>query len=116
MMDPIGFSLQNFDADGSWRKTEYGKPIDVSGELDGGRKFQGADELIALLIKDHQNDFLRSVSSKMLTYALGRGTDWYDKPAIDRIIKETENAGTGTRAMIKAVIRSVPFQYRRGDG
>ena len=116
MMDPIGFSLQNFDADGSWRKTENGKPIDVTGELDGGREFQGADELIALLTKDHQNDFLRSVSSKMLTYALGRGTDWYDKPAIDRIIKETENAGTGTRAMIKAVIRSVPFQYRRGDG
>jgi hypothetical protein len=116
LMDPIGFGLQNFDADGSWRTTENGKPIDVSGELFDGIKFQGPDELRRLLLKHHQNDFIRSMASKMLTYALGRGTDWYDKPALDGIVNETISAELGTRDLIHAVIRSVPFQYRRGDG
>ncbi len=116
LMDPIGFGLQNFDADGSYRTEEGGDPIDASGQLAGGQAFQGADELREILLRDHQHDFHRSVASKLLTYALGRGTDWYDKPAIDGIIRETTESGGGTRAMIKAVIRSVPFQYRRGDG
>ncbi|MBK1826282.1 DUF1592 domain-containing protein [Haloferula rosea] len=116
LMDPIGFGLQNFDADGSWRTKENGKPIDASGQLGDGQKFQGADDLRRLLLEHHREDFLRSAGSKMLTYALGRGTDWYDKPAIDRIVRETEDGDFGTRAMIHAVIRSVPFQYRRGEG
>jgi mono/diheme cytochrome c family protein len=115
LMDPIGFGLQNFDADGSWRTTENGKPIDVSGELFDGITFQGPDELRALLLKHHQNDFIRSMASKMLTYALGRGTDWYDKPALDGIVNGTITSNLGTRNLIHAVIRSVPFQYRRGD-
>ncbi len=116
LMDPIGFGLQNFDADGSFRTEEHGRPIDASGQLVGRQKFEGADELREVLLRDHRHDFHRSVASKLLTYALGRGTDWYDKPAIDGIIRETEKAGGGTRAMIKAVIRSAPFQYRRGEG
>lgn len=116
LMDPIGFGLQNFDANGSWRTKENGKPIDASGQLGEGQNFQGADDLRKLLIEHHREDFLRSVSSKMLTYALGRGTDWYDKPAIDRIVTETQAQNLGTRALIHALIRSVPFQYRRGEG
>lgn len=116
LMDPIGFGLQNFDADGSWRTEENGKTIDASGQLADGGKFKGADELRQLLLEHHAEDFMRSVASKMLTYALGRGTDWYDKPAIDRMIDETRKAGTGTRDMIHALTRSVPFQYRRGEG
>jgi len=116
LMDPIGFGLQNFDADGSWRTTENGKPIDASGQLGEDRKFQGADDLRKLIIKHHRDDFLRSVSSRMLTYSLGRGTDWYDKPAIDRIVRETKEQNLGTRALIHAITQSVPFQYRRGEG
>ncbi|MGE9270807.1 MAG: DUF1592 domain-containing protein [Verrucomicrobiales bacterium] len=115
LMDPIGFGLQNYDADGSWRSEEHGKPIDVSGELDGGLKFHGADELRSLLLHHYEEEFLRSVASKMLTYALGRGSDWFDKPAIDQIVNHTQANELGTRAMIRAVIDSVPFQYRRGD-
>ncbi|BCX46647.1 filamin [Haloferula helveola] len=116
LMDPIGFGLENFDGDGSYRMKENGRPIDASGQLADGRKFQGSEELRRILLDEHRSDFHRSVASKMLTYALGRGTDWYDKPAIDAIVRETEAAGGGAREMVKAVIRSVPFQFRRGEG
>ena len=115
LMDPIGFGLQRFDADGSWRDSEAGRPIDDSGELLDGSRFQGPGELRRLLLSRHRGDFHRSAVTKLLTYALGRGTDWYDKPAIDAILAETERHGGGTRAMIHALIHSVPFQFRRGD-
>jgi hypothetical protein len=115
LLDPIGFGMENFDAAGSWRDQDNGKPIDASGELAGGRKFHGVEELRRVLVEDHRSDFHRSVAAKMLTYALGRGLDWYDKPAIDRIVSETEAAGGSSLSMIRAVIDSVPFQFRRGD-
>ncbi len=115
LMDPIGFGLENFDASGAWRDHENGKPINAAGELADGRKFQGVEELRKVLVNDHRSDFHRSVASKLLTYALGRGLDWYDKPAIDRIVAETEAAKGSSRALIRAVIDSVPFQFRRGD-
>ena len=115
LMDPIGFGLENFDASGAWRDQENGKAIDASGELIGGRKFHGVDELRKVLVQDHREDFHRSVATKLLTYALGRGLDWYDKPALDRIVSETEKAGGSSRALLRAVIDSTPFQYRRGD-
>ena len=116
LMDPIGFGLENFNADGTYRKEADGKPVDASGTLASGRSFVGADELRQILIEDHKADFHRAVATKMLTYAIGRGVDWYDKPAIDQIVKETEAAGGGTRDIIHAIIRSVPFQKRRGEG
>jgi hypothetical protein len=116
MMDPIGFGLENFDATGAWRNDEHGKPIDSSGEMVDGKKFSGVDELRKYLAQDHRSDFHRAVATKLLTYALGRGLDWYDKPAIDKIVSETEAANGSSRAMLKAVVKSVPFQYRRGDG
>lgn len=116
LMDPIGFGLENFNADGSYRTEADGKPVDASGTLASGRSFVGADQLRQILIEDHKADFHRAVATKMLTYAIGRGVDWYDKPAIDRIVKETEAAGGGTRDIIHAIIRSVPFQKRRGEG
>jgi hypothetical protein len=115
LMDPIGFGLENFDASGAWRDKENGKDIDTSGELMDGRKIRGVDDLRKALVEDHHAEFHRTVASKLLTYALGRGLDWYDKPALDRIVSETEKAGGGSRAMLRAVIQSAPFQYRRGD-
>jgi mono/diheme cytochrome c family protein len=115
LMDPIGFGLENFDATGAWRDQDNGKPIDPSGQLIDGHKFQGVEELRKVLVTDHRSEFHRSVASKLLTYALGRGLDWYDKPALDRIVTETEAANGSSRALIRAVVDSVPFQYRRGD-
>lgn len=115
LMDPIGFGLENFDAAGAWRDQENGKDIDTAGELISGRKIHGVDELRKALVEDHRPEFYRSVATKMLTYALGRGLEWYDRPALDRIVSETEKAGGSSRAMLRAVIDSVPFQYRRGD-
>jgi mono/diheme cytochrome c family protein len=115
LMDPIGFGLENFDATGAWRDRDNGKPIDSSGQLIDGHKFQGVEELRKVLVNDHRSEFHRSVASKLLTYALGRGLDWYDKPALDRIVTETEAANGSSRALIRAVVDSVPFQYRRGD-
>ena len=66
-----------------------GKPVDASGTLASGKSFVGADELRQILLDDHKTDFHRAVATKMLTYAIGRGVDWYDKPAIDQIVKET---------------------------
>lgn len=116
LMDPIGFGLENFDADGSYRSEANGKPVDASGKLASGREFEGADELRAILIQHHRSDFHRAVASKMLSYAIGRGVDWYDKPALDQIVRDTEAAGGGARDLIRAVIHSVPFQMRRGEG
>jgi hypothetical protein len=116
LMDPIGFGLENFDATGAWRDEENGKPIDTSGQFLDGQKFEGVEQLRNLLVTDYRSEFHRTVASRMLTYALGRGLDWFDKPALDRIVSETEAAGGDSHAMLRAVIRSVPFQYRRGDG
>lgn len=115
LLDPIGFGLEGFDAIGRWRDEENGKPIDDEGQLASGERFAGPAELREILLRHHREEFLRSVASRMLTYALGRGTDWYDRPAIDRIIREASGQGESTRAMIRAVIHSVPFQFRRGD-
>lgn len=116
LMDPIGFSLDCFDADGSYRNRDGGRPLDLSGELFGGRVFTGPEELRVLLLRDHREDILRGVASKMLTYALGRGTEWYDKPALDHIVRECIENGGRTRSMIRAIVHSVPFQYRRSGG
>ncbi|QJE94684.1 DUF1592 domain-containing protein [Luteolibacter luteus] len=115
LMDPIGFALENFDAAGAWRDQENGKDLDTAGKLITGREIHGVDDLRKALVQDHKEEFYRSVATKMLTYALGRGLDWYDKPALDRIVSDTEKAGGNSRALVRAVIDSVPFQYRRGD-
>ncbi|WP_193214351.1 DUF1592 domain-containing protein [Luteolibacter marinus] len=115
MMDPIGFGMENFDASGAWRDQDQGEPIDASGELTDGTVIHGVDDLRRALVENHLSDFHRAVANRLLTYALGRGLDWYDKPALDRIVAETEKAGGSSRAMLRAVVDSVPFQYRRGD-
>ena len=115
LMDPIGFAMENFDASGAWRDAEHGLPLDVSGEWADGTGFVGIEGLRDGLLHRHREDFHRALASRLLTYALGRGIDWYDKPAIDGIVAATASAGGSSRALLRAVIHSVPFQYRRGD-
>jgi hypothetical protein len=113
LMDPLGFGLENFDAIGRWRVSENGHRIDPAGTLADGRAFTGPAELLEILRQDPQDRFLRTAASKMLTYALGRGLEYYDRPAIDRIVSRAKEDDGRIHSLIHAVIQSVPFQYRR---
>ena len=114
-MDPIGFGLENFDGIGRWREKENGKPIDASGELYTGEGFAGPGELRSLLA-DHKSDaFMRCLVEKMLTYALGRGVEFYDKPAMAEIIRSSAEGEHRFHALVKSIVHSVPFQKCRGD-
>lgn len=115
LMDPIGFGMENFDAVGGFREKENDKPINSSGELADGGKFNGVGELRELLISKHDEDYHRALATKLLTYALGRGLEWYDRPAIDAIVSKTKADGGRFQTLIRAVIDSVPFQYRRAS-
>jgi len=112
-MDPLGFALDNFDAIGRWRTTETeGKiPIDVSGALPDGTKFQGPVELRNLLMA-HPEQFVTTLTEKMLTYALGRGVEYYDQPAIRGILREAAPKNYRWSALVLAIAKSAPFQMR----
>ncbi|MBI1899875.1 MAG: DUF1592 domain-containing protein [Planctomycetia bacterium] len=112
-MDPLGFGLENFDAVGAWRDKEGDEPIDASGELPDGRKFNGPSELKQILLGD-KADFRRCLAEKMLTYALGRGLEYYDRCAVDDIVRAVEQDGEGMQALVHAIVASDPFQKRRG--
>lgn len=114
LMDPIGFGMEKFDAVGAWRDTEPGGgAIDTAGKLVTGQSFADAAELRDLIVRDHHREFHRALASKLLTYALGRGLEWYDRPAIDGIVAATTAENGRFLSLIQAVIDSVPFQYRR---
>ncbi|EAQ78484.1 DUF1592 domain-containing protein [Blastopirellula marina] len=112
-MDPIGFSLENFDAVGAFRTKDEGQKIDAKGELPGGVQFEGAKGLRQIILKDHRDEFVRTFSEKMLTYALGRGVEYYDMCAVDAIQAELERNDYRFSALVKAIVHSDPFQKRR---
>ena len=113
-MDPIGFSLENFDAVGAWRATFAGEPIDASGVLPDGSAFDGPTGLRDLLLS-RPADFVGTVTEKLMTYALGRGVEYYDMPTIRRIVREAEADGYRWSAIIHGIIDSAPFQMRRTE-
>src|SRR5204863_1873410 len=92
-----------------------GSAIDPSGELVTGESFKGPAELRAILMKQKRNDFVRCLSEKMLTYALGRGLEYYDRCATDAIAKELAKKNYRFSQLISAVVKSAPFQLRRGE-
>ncbi|MCU1257614.1 MAG: hypothetical protein JWO80_499 [Bryobacterales bacterium] len=112
-MDPLGFGLENYDAIGRWRSADGKFPIDASGVLPNGKAFTGAAELKTIL-KGDQSAFVRALTDKMLTYALGRGLETYDRPAVEKIAKSVEADGFRFSRLIQATVDSVPFQMRRG--
>jgi hypothetical protein len=114
-MDPIGFGLENFDAIGRWRDKDGKLPIDSSSEFVNGRKFTGAVELTQLLAKTRRNDFYRAVTENALTFALGRGVEPFDQPAVDTIVDELRKADGKFSTLIAGIVNSVPFQMRRGS-
>ncbi len=113
LMDPIGFGLENFDAIGRWRTDDRGKPLQVGGKLVTGQTFQTGEELRSIIANDYRTEFHRSIATKMLTFAIGRGLDYYDRPAVDGIVLKAEENDSRFVSLVEAIVDSVPFQYRR---
>lgn len=114
-MDVLGFGFENFDAVGRWRDQDGDHSIDPSGELPGGDSFAGPTELVQLL-KRRRADFSRCLSEKMLTYALGRGLEYYDRCATDAILRRLDQNNYRFSELVLGIVSSKPFQKRRGDG
>ena len=112
LMDPIGFALDNFDAIGQWRTAVADNPLDVSGVFPDGTEFQGPTELRNILLS-RPEQFVHTVTEKLLTYALGREVEHTDAPALRQIIREAGSSDYRWASLISSIIKSTPFQMRR---
>ena len=113
-MDPLGFALENYDAIGSWRTAVDGLPVDASGLLPDGTKFSGADQLKTLLMAQSPK-FVDCLTEKLLTYALGRGLESSDRPAVKKIELEVEKKQYRFSALVDGIVNSAPFQMRHAQ-
>jgi hypothetical protein len=107
-MDPLGFSLENFDADGKWRTVSDDAPIDAAASLPDGTRFEGVRGLRALLVS-HKEDFIRTLSAKLLAYAIGRGVEYYDLPAVRKIARNAAPNDYRWSSIIAGIVTSTPF-------
>ncbi len=114
LMDPIGFSLENFDAVGRWRDTELGEPIDSSGGLPDGSDFEGVAGLEEALLA-RPEVFVTTLTEKLMTFALGRGIEPTDGPAIRKIVHEAHSEKYRLSSLIRGIVKSQPFQMRMTD-
>jgi hypothetical protein len=111
VMDPIGFALESYDGIGRWRKTEDGAPIDTSGTLFNGATIDGVVGLRRNIVA-HPEIFVGVMTEKMLTYALGRGLEYYDMPAVRRIVRDAKTKDFRFSSIVLGVARSTPFQMK----
>jgi hypothetical protein len=114
-MDPIGFAFENYDAIGAWRDKDGSFPIDPSGTLPDGKTFRGPKALKALL-KERKTEFVQCLAEKMLTFALGRGMEYFDKCAIDRIVEGMAKKEYKFSSLVLEIVQSDPFLKRRSPG
>ncbi len=114
-MDPLGIAFENFDAIGAWREKDSGFAIDPSGVLPDGKKFAGPKEL-KMILREKKDLFARCLSDKLLTYALGRGVEYYDRCAIDKIVQSLEKNDYKFSTLIMETVRSEPFLMRTAVG
>ncbi|XAL98312.1 DUF1592 domain-containing protein [Phycisphaeraceae bacterium D3-23] len=112
-MDPIGLSMENFDATGAWRERDGDLAIDAAGELPGGIVFDGSTELKAILL-DEQALFVENLTKKMLTYAMGRGVEPFDRPMVHGVVQHVRANDDKLSAMIEAIVLSDSFRTCRG--
>jgi hypothetical protein len=112
-MDPLGFALENFNAMGMWREMERGQKVDAAGSLVTGEQFGNIREVKQVLASKYRTQFYRCLTEKMLTYALGRGLDYYDVDAVDRIVENLMKENGKFSALLSGIIESAPFQKRR---
>jgi hypothetical protein len=110
-MDPIGFAMENFDAIGRWRDRDGDSPIDASGVFPGGEKFDGVAGLKNALLS-HPEEFVSTVSERLLMYAIGRNVQYFDRPAVRAIMKEGASGNYTFASLVMGVVQSVPFQMR----
>jgi hypothetical protein len=114
-IDPLGFALENFDGVGRYRTVDDGSAVDASGVLPDGRKFNGPREFRTALIASQTGLLVESATEKLMTYALGRGVQSTDMPAIRRIVRESAAAEYRWSALIVNLVKSAPFQMRRRE-
>ena len=112
LMDPVGFALENFDAIGGWRTAEDGQPIDVTGGLPDGSKFAGVAGLEQALLK-RPDLFVTALTEKLLTFALGRGVEASDAPAVRKIVRGARADGYRFSSILLGVAESTPFTMRK---
>jgi hypothetical protein len=110
-MDPLGFALEHYDAIGTYRVKADGFPVDASGVMPGGAKIDGLDGLRAVMV-ERRGDFVETVTEKLLTYALGRGLEYYDRPVVRQIVREAAVSDYRWSSIILGITNSVPFQMR----
>ncbi|HAC90727.1 MAG TPA: hypothetical protein DCF63_08850 [Planctomycetaceae bacterium] len=111
LMDPLGFGLENFDVIGAWRDLDAGVAIDPSGQLPDGRQFSGPTELSEILM-ERKAGFRRCLAEKLLTYALGRGLEYFDQCTLNQVTEATEAEGDTLVAMIQHIVLSRPFRWQ----
>jgi mono/diheme cytochrome c family protein len=114
LIDPVGFSLENYDAAGRWRTAEENVPIDASGNLPDGNKFAGASGLREALLSRPEL-FVFTLTEKLLTYGLGRGLESYDGPAVRKIVRDAHANDYRFSSLILGIVNSTPFQMRRSQ-
>ncbi len=114
LMDPIGLSTENFDAIGRWRTRDAGMPIDASGGLPDGAVFDGMEGLRQALLR-RPDLFATTATEKLLTYAIGRGLEAYDAPAVRAIVRDARGEDYRFSSLVLGVVNSAPFQMRRSQ-
>ena len=110
-MDPLGFAFENFNAIGSWRDRDGEFAVDPSGVLPSGQSFNGPDEL-KLVLREQKEPFVRCLVEKMLTYAIGRGLEYYDRCSVDNILVALEANDDKFSTLLTEIVKSDPFQMR----
>jgi Protein of unknown function (DUF1592)/Protein of unknown function (DUF1588)/Protein of unknown function (DUF1585)/Protein of unknown function (DUF1595) len=115
VMDPLGFALENFDGIGTWRTLDANTPIDASGVLPDGTAFRGLAELRQVLLQRRGEEFASTVTDRLLTYALGRGLEYYDAPIVRSITRNAAPGGYKLSSLLVGVAKSTPFQMRKAE-
>jgi mono/diheme cytochrome c family protein len=114
-IDPVGFSLENFNAVGQWRDLEVeNQPVDASGAIPGDKEFRGIDGLEDALLRRPEL-FVSTLTENLMTFALGRGVEYYDAPAVRKIVSDAEKDGYRFSSLILGIVKSVPFQMRHTE-
>jgi hypothetical protein len=113
LMDPVGFAMENFDAVGQWRTLEAGQPVDAKGSLPDGSAFEGVAGLENAILKRPEL-FVTALTERLMTYALGRGVELDDAPAVRQVVRQAAARGYSFSAIVQAIVRSTPFQMRTG--
>ena len=111
-MDALGFGLENFDAIGAWRDRDGRFDVDASGELPGGQNFDGASELMQILVEEKKDEFCKCLASKMMTFALGRSLSSYDRCSIKEAVTALTEDDYRFSALVTSIVTSDPFTMR----